>query len=73
VSPAIQDSDGGAEQRESERMVSDTQSALAPLMDVRSVVKRYGTHEVLHSVSLSVGRGETVAVRTAPANPRWQS
>jgi ribose transport system ATP-binding protein len=62
VSPAIQDSDGGAQQRESERMVSDTQSALAPLMDVRSVVKRYGTHEVLHSVSLSVGRGETVAV-----------
>jgi ribose transport system ATP-binding protein len=43
-------------------MVSDTQGASAPLMDVRSVVKRYGSHEVLHGVSLSVRRGETVAV-----------
>ena len=43
-------------------MASDTQGALAPLMDVRSVVKRYGTHEVLHDVSLNVSRGETVSV-----------
>ena len=28
-------------------MVSDSQGAPAPLMDVRSVVKRYGSHEVL--------------------------
>src|SRR4051812_3759277 len=43
-------------------MVSETQGASAPLMDVRAVVKRYGSHEVLHGVSLSVRRGETVAV-----------
>jgi ribose transport system ATP-binding protein len=43
-------------------MASDKQGASAPLMGVRSVVKRYGTHEVLHGVSLSVRRGEIVAV-----------
>ena len=43
-------------------MASDIQGASAPLMDVRSVVKRYGSHEVLHGVSLSVRPGETVAV-----------
>jgi ABC-type sugar transport system ATPase subunit len=43
-------------------MASEKQGASAPLLDVRSVVKRYGTHEVLHGVSLSVRRGETVAV-----------
>ena len=43
-------------------MASDKQGASAPLMRVRSVVKRYGTHEVLHGVSLRVERGEIVAV-----------
>ena len=34
----------------------------APVLDVRDVRKRYGDLEVLHGVSLTVGRGEQVAV-----------
>src|SRR6058998_1052390 len=33
-----------------------------PLVDLRNVVKRYGTHTVLNGVSLSVDKGEIIAI-----------
>ena len=33
-----------------------------PLVDLRSVVKRFGEHEVLRSVNLTVSKGEIIAV-----------
>jgi polar amino acid transport system ATP-binding protein len=33
-----------------------------PLVDLRNVVKRYGTHTVLNGVSLAVDKGEIIAI-----------
>ena len=33
-----------------------------PLVDLRNVVKRYGNHTVLNGVSLSVDKGEIIAI-----------
>ena len=38
------------------------ETSTAPVLDVRDVRKSYGDLEVLHGVSLTVGRGEQVAV-----------
>src|SRR5690349_14396273 len=36
--------------------------ALAPLIEIRGLSKRFGQHQVLHDVSLTVTKGQTVAV-----------
>src|SRR3954471_24746996 len=33
-----------------------------PLVDLKDVVKRYGTHTVLNGVSLAVDKGEIIAI-----------
>src|SRR5215472_9396824 len=41
--------------------------AAVPLIEIRGLSKRFGTHHVLHDVSLTVTRGQTVAV----IGPSW--
>jgi ABC-type polar amino acid transport system ATPase subunit len=36
--------------------------AAEPLIEIRGLSKRFGTHQVLHDISLTVTRGQTVAV-----------
>lgn len=34
----------------------------APLIEIRRLTKRFGSHEVLHEVSLTIAKGQTIAV-----------
>ena len=46
--------------------------AAAPLIEIRGLTKRFGSNEVLRQVSLTIARGQTVAVigPSGSAKPR---